>query len=101
MWGIHTWASLCPAIIQAFNLTDILSLFDWLGFYCRFLAGRNDGMMNLLQRCVNQFSWSSPTGSLKQRVLRGTAWALAGYGASQLLYVGSFRSPRLAYCWRG
>lgn len=40
-------------------------------------------------RRAHQFSRSSPAHSLRQLVLRGTAWTLAGYGAAQLLRFGS------------
>lgn len=55
-------------------------------------------MLNLLQRCVNQLSFGGSASSLKQRVLHGTAWILAGYGASQILrFGGNLILTRLLY----
>ncbi len=43
---------------------------------------------NVMRACVNQFSLDARKNSLRQLVLRGTVWTLAGYGTSQLVRFG-------------
>lgn len=41
-----------------------------------------------MRQRVNLFSLGGTSGTLKQLMLRGTAWTLAGYGAAQLMRLG-------------
>ncbi len=57
-----------------------------------------EGVISGMRQRVHLFSFAAAAGSLRQRMLRGTAWTLLGYGGSQLLrFGGNLILTRLLY----